>query len=86
MTDADRSYLVDTGYAAGGVTVRRGVVIEAAPVFRWMVGKPWEEVRLWKNIRHPIQETKAADPADVPGTDAWRERLEAESGQLRLEP
>jgi len=80
--EEDRAYLVDTGYAAGGVVVRLGVVIEAAPIFKWMTGKAWETVKAWPKIQS-VTETKAPDPADVHGTDEFRAALEAD-GQMRL--
>lgn len=83
MSDETRTYLLDTGYAAGGVTVRGGKVVEAAPIFRWALGKSWDELRKWPKIQR-IQETAAPeDDANQPGTKAYQERVEAE-GQLRL--
>lgn len=41
MTPAikDKWLLIDTGYACGGVVVREGKVVDAAPIFRkWAVG------------------------------------------------
>ena len=39
---------VTTAYACGGIIVELGVVVETAPIFRWMFGKTLEEVRRWK--------------------------------------
>jgi hypothetical protein len=37
-------FWVDTGYACGGVICRNGQVMDAAPIFRWMIGKPFWKV------------------------------------------
>jgi hypothetical protein len=51
MHDAtEHLYTVDTGYANAGVVVRGGVIIEAAPIFHWMIGKRWAEVVTWPKI------------------------------------
>lgn len=43
---------IDTGYACGGVELDdSGVVIDAAPIFQWMIGKTWCEVQHWKKIK-----------------------------------
>jgi hypothetical protein len=44
-------YSVDTGYACGGIVVEDGVVKEAAPIFKWMIGKTFGEVKAWKKIK-----------------------------------
>jgi len=44
-------YLVDTGFACGGVVVRDNIVVEAAPIFKWMLGKNWSEASTWKRIK-----------------------------------
>ena len=44
-------YVIDTGYAYGGVVVRDGTVIDAPPIFRWMIGKSWSYVSKWKKIK-----------------------------------
>lgn len=40
-------YQVDIGYACFGVEVKHKIVIDAAPIGRWMIGKTWKDVRLW---------------------------------------
>lgn len=50
-----RIYQVDTGEARGGVVVRDGVVTEAAPVHRWMVGKRWCDVGQWRRIKTVVE-------------------------------
>lgn len=46
------AYSVDTGYACAAVFVdEEGVVVDAAPIFHWMVGKKWEEVKGWRKIK-----------------------------------
>ena len=83
MSDETRTYLVDTGYAAGGVTVNpAGVVVEAAPIFKWMLGKPWESVKVWPKIQS-IQETASRDEEPDIGSPEYIAAREAE-GQLRL--
>lgn len=37
-------FWVDTGYACGGVICQNGRVIEAAPIYRWMVGRSMAEI------------------------------------------
>ena len=38
-------FLVDVGYACGGVVVRSGRVVDCAPIFRrWMMGEQWSEI------------------------------------------
>lgn len=38
---------VDVGYACFGVEVRGGYVVRAAPIARWMVGKPERNCATW---------------------------------------
>ena len=40
-------YQIDTRYACAGIEVKDGVVVKAAPVFQWMLGKTWVEVEDW---------------------------------------
>lgn len=40
-------FQVDLGYACFGVEVKKGVVVEAAPIGGWMVRKPWKTVKVW---------------------------------------
>ena len=44
-------YLVDTGYACAGILVGddTDVVLDAAPIFRWMIGKKLEDIKSIKN-------------------------------------
>lgn len=42
-------YQVDTGYYCAGIVVRDGVVVEAAPVLRWALGKSLDVVSRWVN-------------------------------------
>lgn len=41
---ATKLFWVDTGYACAGVVCSAGQVIEAAPIYRWMVGRSMAEV------------------------------------------
>lgn len=47
---AERLYLVSTSYSSAGVVVKDGEVVDAAPIYRWMVGKRWEDVLTWNRI------------------------------------
>lgn len=42
---------IDTGYANGGVIVRDGLIIFTCPIYQWMVGKPWDQVKTWGKIK-----------------------------------
>ncbi len=47
-------YQVDVGYACAGIvcegdTVDTMKVVEAAPIYKWMVGKPFLKVMEWVN-------------------------------------
>lgn len=43
-------YLVETKYFAAGVIVNGGMVSYTAPIYRWMIGKPWNKVSKWQKI------------------------------------
>jgi len=50
--DTIDGYLVDTGYACAAILVGdNGIVLDAAPIFKWMIGKRLEDIRKWKKIR-----------------------------------
>jgi hypothetical protein len=38
------TYYIDTGYAFFGIIAKRGVVVEAAPIAKWTIGKNIEDV------------------------------------------
>lgn len=42
---------VDTGYACGGIEFENGRIVNAAPIYRWMIGKPVAQVRQWRKIK-----------------------------------
>lgn len=45
-------YQIDTGYACAGIeTNDDGIVIFAAPIFKWMIGKNIDNVLEWKKIK-----------------------------------
>lgn len=46
----EESYLIDVGFACAGVFIKDGIVVEAPPIFRWMLGKEWERVKKWNKI------------------------------------
>jgi len=39
--------LVDLPYACYGITVSNGIVIDAAPIAKWMLGKNWNDIKYW---------------------------------------
>ena len=42
---------IKTSYACAGIIVDEdGVCREAAPIFRWMIGKRLTEIRRWKKL------------------------------------
>lgn len=43
--DHEHVWQVDVGYACGGIVTCGDRVVEAAPIFNWMVGKTRAEVR-----------------------------------------
>jgi len=44
----NRLFWVDCGYACGGISVSHsGVVVEAAPIFKWMLGKSLRKIENW---------------------------------------
>jgi len=45
-------FQLDTGYACAGIVVEDNVCTEAAPIFRWMIGKQLEEIMAWKKLKH----------------------------------
>lgn len=74
MEKGAKLYSVDTGYACAGVVVDAGgVVVEAAPIFGWMLGKPWAKVCQWMKIE------KIELCAEHP--DPWLDRLTAEEAE-----
>ena len=45
-------YTVCTDYACAGIEVdEKGIVIDAAPIFSWMIGKTFIEVKKWQKIK-----------------------------------
>lgn len=44
---------LDVGYACAGLIVdSRGIITEAAPIFKWAIGKRFADVRRWRRIKH----------------------------------
>ena len=43
------TYQVDVSYACFGIDVdnKTGMVVDAAPIGRWMIGKHYVDVRFW---------------------------------------
>lgn len=50
MTDDCALWQIDAGYACGGVFVRDGVIVDAAPIFRKLVGQRIASVRYKKTL------------------------------------
>ena len=45
-------FQIDTGYACAGIeTNKQGIVCNAAPIFAWMVGKSFSEIKKWGHIK-----------------------------------
>ena len=43
---------IDTGYACAGIFVSSNeIVLDTAPVFKWMIGKKLEDIKKWKKIK-----------------------------------
>lgn len=40
-------YQVDIGYACFGVCVKDNVVVDVAPIGKWMIGKSFIQVQKW---------------------------------------
>ena len=43
----DGLYLVQNYYSCYGVYVSGGVVVDAPPIAKWMIGKEWKNVTRW---------------------------------------
>lgn len=56
-------YLIDAPHYCAGVVVRDGVVTVAAPIVKWAIGKPWNEVSDYFN-RKKFKITAAEDAAN----------------------
>lgn len=44
-------YQIDTGYACAGIVTENKIVIEAAPIFKWMISKHTSEIEQWNKIK-----------------------------------
>lgn len=42
---------IDLPYACAGIVVKDGFVIEAAPIFKWMIGKSFEYISFWVHTK-----------------------------------
>jgi hypothetical protein len=41
-------FLIDVGYACGGIVIDDlEIVIDTAPIFKWMLGKHFSEIKKW---------------------------------------
>ncbi len=45
------TYIIDTKYACGALVVSKNKVRRTAPIFRWMRGKKWSEVKAWLKLK-----------------------------------
>lgn len=46
LPDGDLGYII-LPYACFGIIIRRGIVVDATPIGKWMIGKPWGVVDEW---------------------------------------
>lgn len=51
-TDRETLFFVTLPGSVFGVVVVRGQVVDAAPIARWTVGKPWVTARNWFTAKH----------------------------------
>ena len=50
--DTIDGYLVDTGYACAVILVGdNDIILDTAPIFKWMIGKKLEDVKKYKKIK-----------------------------------
>jgi hypothetical protein len=42
---------IEAGHFVAGLVARRGVVVQAAPILGWSVGRSWREVKVWMRRR-----------------------------------
>jgi hypothetical protein len=67
---------IDTGYLCAGIISHDGLVVEAAPILKWTVGKRINIVRSWVNSRHgklilvPLDKVQRKDDNKVPTSKA----------------
>lgn len=52
--DVERFFWVDVYYACFGMQARDGVVTDAAPIVRWMIGKKLIDIKPWLLNRRAI--------------------------------
>ena len=48
----ERLFWCDIGYATFGIVSENNVVIKTAPITRWMIGKPLQEIKPWLISKH----------------------------------
>jgi len=51
LTLTKKLITIDTGYASFGIVVKGNKVIEAPALAEWMIGKLWDEVKDWDEIK-----------------------------------
>ena len=44
-------YWINVGYACGGIKVENDIVVETAPIYRWMKRNNWSDVKKWRKIK-----------------------------------
>jgi len=49
----EKLYRIITNYGAcaGVIVGEDNIVIDTAPIFRWMIGKKFENIKRWKKIK-----------------------------------
>lgn len=50
-----RAVWVQLSYCTFGIEVEDGVVVDAAPIARWMIGKSEQEVADWVRSKRPLK-------------------------------
>lgn len=51
---------IHTKYSVAGILVHDGVVIDTAPIYGWMRGKQWRDVKKWKKITKIVRASTSA--------------------------
>jgi hypothetical protein len=56
-------YIIDLSYAYFGIIVENDVVINAAPIGRWMIGNSLHQITVW--VRHKNGKITPAQFVDI---------------------
>jgi hypothetical protein len=52
--EKERLFWVSLPYATFGIVSRHGRVYDTAPIAKWMIGKPLEDLRGWMRLKKAI--------------------------------